>query len=81
MEEEEGSARRRLLSRRLEDEEAEGEGDQEQEENQDADGNNNANGQQNNGYYGYGYYNSYGEWVRFSVLLKIIYESNEHCLT
>ena len=34
-----------------------------EEENQDADGNNNGNAQQNNGYYGYGYYNSYGEWV------------------
>ena len=65
---EDGVGRRRLLSRRLEDEGEgeENEGDNEDGENQnaDADGNNANNGQQqNNGYYGYGYYNSYGEWV------------------
>lgn len=62
---EDGVGRRRLMSRRLEDE---GEGEQNEDaENQDADADgNNANGQQqNNGYYGYGYYNDSGEWVCF----------------
>ena len=64
---EDGVGRRRLLSRRLEDE-GEGEkneGENQEGENQDAeaDGNNGNGQQQNNGYYGYGYYNSYGEWV------------------
>jgi hypothetical protein len=68
VEEEEGSARRRLLSRRLEDkEEDEGEN---QDQNQDADGNN-GNAKQNNGYYGYGYYNAYGEWVSLMTTLSL----------
>lgn len=67
VEEEEGqSARRRLLARRLEDEE------EEDEENEDEDGNN-ADGQQNN-FYGYGYYNSYGEWVTpYKTMFQIQY--------
>lgn len=73
VEEEEGAARRRVLSRRLEGEEDEEEGegenqDENQNENEEAEGNN-GNAQQNNGYYGYGYYNSYGEWVSSVVLL------------
>ena len=66
---EDGVGRRRLMSRRLEDE---GEGEQNEGDNQDgdnqdaaADGNNGQ--QQNNGYYGYGYYNDSGEWVCFEI--------------
>jgi hypothetical protein len=55
------SPRSNRLSRRLEGDEDEAEGDA------NADANN--QGQQKNGYYGYGYYNSYGEWV--SVPLKL----------
>lgn len=68
---EDGSVgRRRLLSRRLEDE-GEGEdgenngedGGENQNENADGNNNNANNVQQNNGYYGYVYYNSNGELV------------------
>jgi hypothetical protein len=58
-----GSSRKRLLSRRLEGDEDEAEGDA------NADANN--EGQQKNGYYGYGYYNSYGEWVSDPLSLHV----------
>lgn len=71
VEEEENSAQRRRLSRRLEGEdEEEGEGEQNGEQNEEGNenaegnnGNNNGGNGQNKGYYGYGYYNSFGEWV------------------
>lgn len=77
VEEEEDAARRRVLSRRLEGEdEEEGEGEKQEEnqnENQDVNGNN-GNPQQNNGFYGYGYYNSYGEWVTpYKTMFQIQY--------
>ncbi|CAB9523476.1 expressed unknown protein [Seminavis robusta] len=74
VEEEAGASRRRELSRRLEGEdEEEGEGEEDNENaNQNGNGNNNAN--QKNGYYGYGYYNSYGEWVTpYKTMFQIQY--------
>lgn len=83
VEEENGASRRRNLARRLE--QAEGEGEQEGqgqqegeggedngEENADAAG---ADGQQAmSGYYGYGYYNTYGEWVTpYKTMFQIQY--------
>jgi len=60
VEEEEGSARRRLTSRRL------SEDDNSNSQDQDGD--------QNNGYYGYGYYNAYGEWVTpYKTMFQIQY--------
>jgi hypothetical protein len=86
VEEDNGASRRRRLSRRLEQEgegqegenRQEGQGEENAENNgeeENADGN--ANGQQNNamnGYYGYGYYNSYGEWVTpYKTMFEIQY--------
>jgi hypothetical protein len=71
VEEEEGSARRRSLSRRLNEEEGENENGENSGDNNGE--NNNGDGSssssssyqqnQNNGYYGYGYYNAYDQWV------------------
>jgi hypothetical protein len=89
VEEDDGAARRRRLARRLEqadegegedqgegDGEDQGDGEQQQdgdgEEDGDADGN--GNDQQYNGYYGYGYYNAYGEWVTpYKTMFQIQY--------
>jgi hypothetical protein len=69
VEEEDGASRRRNLARRLE--EAQGEQQQENGENNNADG---ENQQKNNGYYGYGYYNAYGEWVTpYKTMFQIQY--------
>merc|ERR1712161_184164 len=62
VEEEDGAARSRNLARRLDgQDQSEAENvPQRRLEQEDAD----ANAQNgNNGYYGYGYYNAYGEWV------------------
>ncbi len=71
VEEDDGAARRRRLARRLQDE---GEGDQQadqQANDANADG---ENQQQYNGYYGYGYYNNYGEWVTpYKTMFQIQY--------
>jgi hypothetical protein len=80
VEEERGANRRRLLSsRRLEDEAA-GENqnqqqNQQQQQNAEGEQNNNANnGQEYSGYYGYGYYNAYGEWVTpYKTMFQIQY--------
>lgn len=70
--------------------EGEGEGEGQQEDNQgennqgeeqgenqqdgNADGDADGNGQQYNGYYGYGYYNAYGEWVTpYKTMFQIQY--------
>jgi len=83
VEEEDGAARRRVLAstlegeqesssegnmatsqRRLQEDEEEGEGEGEGSEDQGA----------NNGYYGYGYYNAYGEWVTpYKTMFQIQY--------
>jgi hypothetical protein len=75
VEEEVGSARRRVSSRRLEENEDNNESNENNNENEDNNDNNNgdnngdnadgedASEQQYSGYYGYGYYNAYGEWV------------------
>jgi len=70
VEEEEGSARRRMMSRQLEeDEESEDSGD---EDGDDAAGDDADN--QYNGYYGWGYYNDYGEWVtNYRTIFQIQY--------
>lgn len=69
VEEEEGAARRRHLARRLQDDEDEGE----EQENQN-DGGNQEGQQQYDGYYGYGYYNAYGEWVTpYKTMFQIQY--------
>ena len=82
VEEEEGAARRRRLARRLQDNggqdnnQANGNGnDDANEANANDDANANANGQAyNNGYYGYGYYNAYGEWVTpYKTMFQIQY--------
>lgn len=86
VEEDDGAARRRHLARRLEDagqqdgqQDAEGDqqqdngGDQQEDagDQQDADAEGN---QQFNGYYGYGYYNAYGEWVTpYKTMFQIQY--------
>lgn len=74
VEEEEGAARRRHLARRLQDGE---DGQQNGEQQNNNNGNNAANGdnqQQYNGYYGYGYYNAYGEWVTpYKTMFQIQY--------
>lgn len=65
VEEEDGAERRRNLARRLEEAQGEGQqqGGEQNGENNNAEGQEN-NGQNNNGgFYGYGYYNAYGEWV------------------
>jgi hypothetical protein len=69
VQEEQGAARRRLMSRRLE----EG-GENNEEQNQD-EGNGEDNGDsQYSGYYGYGYYNAYGEWVTpYKTMFQIQY--------
>jgi hypothetical protein len=77
VEEEDGAARRRNLARRLE--EAEGEQQQGGQENNNAQGENNADGQNqnvnaNNGFFGYGYFNAYGEWVTpYKTMFQIQY--------
>jgi hypothetical protein len=66
VQEEQGAARRRLMSRRLD----ENGGENNEEQNQDED-----NGDsQYSGYYGYGYYNAYGEWVTpYKTMFQIQY--------
>ena len=62
IEEDEASSRRRLTSRNLEEEQGE------RNNNEDDDGDNNS------GYYGYGYYNAYGEWVTpYKTMFQIQY--------
>jgi hypothetical protein len=70
VEEDEASASAsRRVSRRLEDEQDENEGN-DQNQNQ----NNNAYGGDSSGYYGYGYYNNYGEWVTpYKTMFQIQY--------
>jgi hypothetical protein len=65
VEEEDGAARRHNLARRLEEGQGEGQNN----------ANNNADGQQNNnGFYGYGYFNGYGEWVTpYKTMFQIQY--------
>ena len=88
VEEDDGAARRRRLARRLsEDEGGEGEegqgegqegGSQDQNEGEGEGGENgenqngNGNNQQVNGFYGYGYYNAYGEWVSIKILTGLV---------
>lgn len=79
IEEEASSSRRRALSRRLTESESssrrrledeEGEEEEQEEEEENADG----NGNQYDGYYGYGYYNAYGEWVTpYKTMFQIQY--------
>jgi hypothetical protein len=77
-EDESFSRRRRLQERRLEDEQGEGE-NQNQNNNENQNNNNNAEGdnQDNNqypGYYAYGYYNAYDEWVTpYKTMFQIQY--------
>jgi hypothetical protein len=76
IEEEDGAARRRLLARRLEEAEGEEAQDGNANNNADADGGdaNNQQQQSNNGFYGYGYYNAYGEWVTpYKTMFQIQY--------
>jgi len=49
--------------------------DENEDENQEEDGDGeNANGNANNGYYGYGYYNAYGEWITpYKTMFQIQY--------
>lgn len=71
VEEDENSAshRRRLTSRRLEDEADQDEGDNNNNQNQNGDGDGDYPG-----YYGYGYYNTYGEWVTpYKTMFQIQY--------
>mmetsp|Transcript_13508 Transcript_13508/g.37984 ORF Transcript_13508/g.37984 Transcript_13508/m.37984 type:complete len:318 (-) Transcript_13508:124-1077(-) len=78
VEEEDGSARRRSLASQLNGKQENGARgatttqrrlEQEGEEEEDADMQN-----QNNGYYGYGYFNSYGEWVTpYKTMFQIQY--------
>jgi hypothetical protein len=70
VEEDDGAARRRRLARRLsEDEEEEEDEENEGDEGADEDGEGDGEGnqQQSNGFYGYGYYNAYGEWVSYQL--------------
>jgi hypothetical protein len=75
VEEEDGAARRRKLARRLE----EAQGEQAANDGQNANAENNVEGenqqqQNNNGFYGYGYYNAYGEWVTpYKTMFQIQY--------
>jgi hypothetical protein len=63
VEEDDGPNRRRTLARRLE-----------QAEGENADNNGQERNQQNNVYYGYGYFNSYGEWVTpYKTMFQIQY--------
>lgn len=80
VEEEESSARRHALKRRLEgddedrDEDREEENNKEGENEEEAEDGNGNNRQQYNGYYGYGYYNSQGEWVsNYKTIFQIQY--------
>lgn len=80
VEEEDGSARRRSLARRLEgleqrDSDKVPQRRLEQEADADADEDADADAQaNNNGYYGYGYYNAYGEWVTpYKTMFQIQY--------
>ena len=79
VEEEEGAARRRKLARRLNEDEGEdenrdeeGNSNEENNENEEQEGDedegDNGNDQQQSGYYGYGYFNAYGEWVSRRLL-------------
>jgi hypothetical protein len=66
-EDEAAASTSRHLSRRLEDEEDDG-------ENNNQNNNENANGGDSSGYYGYGYYNAYGEWVTpYKTMFQIQY--------
>mmetsp|Transcript_2554 Transcript_2554/g.5756 ORF Transcript_2554/g.5756 Transcript_2554/m.5756 type:complete len:318 (-) Transcript_2554:63-1016(-) len=79
VEEEEGSARRRSLTSRLDGEEQSGAQGatttQRRLEQEGGEGEGEDNGQNNNnGYYGYGYYNVYGEWVTpYKTMFQIQY--------
>merc|ERR1712032_1091677 len=67
-----GVARRRRLSRRLEDENQ----NNQEEENQDENADDEAGGEQNgdSGYYAYGYRNAFGEWVTpYKTMFQIQY--------
>ena len=73
VEEDEGSARRRLTSRNL-GEEDEGEGEENNNNDKNNEGEDGEDGDNNNGYYGYGYYNAYGEWVTpYKTMFQIQY--------
>jgi hypothetical protein len=66
VQEEQEAARRRLMSRRLDENGDENDGEQ----NQNGDNGDN----QYSGYYGYGYYNAYGEWVTpYKTMFQIQY--------
>jgi len=78
VEEEDGAARRRSLARHLDGDEqsgAEGATTTQRRLDQEEDGDADADGQaNNNGYYGYGYYNAYGEWVTpYKTMFQIQY--------
>jgi hypothetical protein len=77
VDEDDGAARRRRLARRLSEDEDEGEDENDENAEEDQDGNNadaDGNGQQYNGYYGYGYYNAYGEWkTPYKTMFQIQY--------
>lgn len=77
VEEEDGAARRRQLSLNLDGKEERGEEGASttqrrlEQEGEEKDGNEQAN---NNGYYGYGYFNAYGEWVTpYKTMFQIQY--------
>lgn len=72
IEEDEAVERRRRLSRSLEDEAADEENGGDQYD--DAADQNGGDNKEYNGYYGYGYYNDYGEWVTpFKTMFQIQY--------
>lgn len=78
VEEEDGSARRRSLARQLDGEGqngAKGATTTQRRLEQEGDADGDAEGQNsNNGYYGYGYYNAYGEWVTpYKTMFQIQY--------
>jgi len=77
VEEDDGAARRRSLAHRLEGLEQRDSDEVPQrrlEQEADADADADADAQANNGYYGYGYYNAYGEWVTpYKTMFQIQY--------
>jgi hypothetical protein len=73
VEEEEGAARRGLLARRLDENDNDGDNNNDGENNNNDDGQD-ASQQSYSGYYGYGYYNAYGEWVSpYKTMFQIQY--------